>query len=185
MPGAGSVYSELLTQHGMRPIAVADGAAALAEMDRAADAGTPFRLVIVDAGHAGHGRLAARRPHPRRATRMPTCPIIVLVPASQAGIPARLSPVARDAVPHEAGQVFGVDRRRGRGPRRQVATSRPPSDAIAANIRPLEILLAEDGLVNQEVAVGLLEMRGHHVEVRQRRQRSARRTASSSRSTWC
>ena len=42
-----------------------------------------------------------------------------------------------------------------------------PSNVAAASvrIRPLEILLADDGLVNQEVAVGLLEMRGHRVEV--------------------
>ena len=38
-------------------------------------------------------------------------------------------------------------------------------DAATAPIRPLDILLADDGLINQEVAVGLLEMRGHRVEV--------------------
>jgi CheY-like chemotaxis protein len=32
-------------------------------------------------------------------------------------------------------------------------------------LRPLDVLLAEDGEVNQEVAVGLLEMQGHRVEV--------------------
>ena len=36
---------------------------------------------------------------------------------------------------------------------------------MAENVRPLQILLAEDEPVNQEVAVGLLVMRGHHVEV--------------------
>jgi two-component system sensor histidine kinase/response regulator len=38
-------------------------------------------------------------------------------------------------------------------------------DAVAANVRRLQILLAEDGAVNQEVAVGLLKLRGHRVEV--------------------
>ena len=35
----------------------------------------------------------------------------------------------------------------------------------ASSERALRILLAEDGPVNQEVAVGLLELKGHHVEV--------------------
>ena len=42
---------------------------------------------------------------------------------------------------------------------------KPSGGAAAAPVRPLEILLADDGLINQEVAVGLLEMRGHRVEV--------------------
>ena len=37
--------------------------------------------------------------------------------------------------------------------------------AVATNDRPARVLLVEDGLVNQEVAQGLLEMRGYHVEI--------------------
>ncbi len=41
-----------------------------------------------------------------------------------------------------------------------------PIDAAAhAPVRPLQILLAEDCLVNREVAIGLLQLRGHEVQV--------------------
>ena len=45
---------------------------------------------------------------------------------------------------------------------------RVPSEAVLASdcaVHPLRILLAEDGPINQAVAVGLLEMRGHQVVV--------------------
>jgi signal transduction histidine kinase/CheY-like chemotaxis protein len=42
----------------------------------------------------------------------------------------------------------------------------PPSAApSAANVRARRVLLAEDNIVNQRVAVGLLKRRGHHVTV--------------------
>ena len=34
-----------------------------------------------------------------------------------------------------------------------------------SSVRPLQMLLAEDSLVNQKLAVGLLEKHGHHVDV--------------------
>ena len=48
-----------------------------------------------------------------------------------------------------------------------VNTPRTPTTRLAKydNIVPLKILLTEDGLVNQKVAIGLLSLRGHKVQV--------------------
>jgi CheY-like chemotaxis protein len=93
--------------------------------------------------------------------RYADCPIIVLVPASHAGVPSEyrqlpavqfLTKPAKYAELTEA-IATGLGRRNPLG-----------GSATPAPIRPLEILLADDGPINQEVAVGLLTMRGHRVE---------------------
>ena len=52
---------------------------------------------------------------------------------------------------------------------RLVPTSAPTMESGASidklNVKSRKVLLAEDGLVNQRVAVGLLERRGHHVDL--------------------
>jgi two-component system sensor kinase len=159
------VYGELLVQHGMRPTGTADASAALAEIEHAAAAGAPFRLMIVDAVMPGlDGREFAARV--RGGQAQPDCPIIMLVPASQAGIPAherRWQAVQFLTKPAKYSELLDAI---------TLALSDPgqdqkpaAADTVAAGIRPLDVLIAEDGLVNQEVAVGLLEMRGHRVAI--------------------
>ena len=41
----------------------------------------------------------------------------------------------------------------------------PSEPAITSTSMPRQILLAEDGVVNQRVAIGLLEQRGHHIDL--------------------
>jgi signal transduction histidine kinase/CheY-like chemotaxis protein len=157
------VYNDLLTQYGIRPTTLAHGTAVLAEMDRAAKARRPFRLAIVDAvmpGLDGWGvidRIRGNKSHD-------DCAIIVLVPASQAGIPADYRQLPKTQFLTKPAKyselVDAVATALGGSPNNSCVV-----EAIEGNFRHLEILLAEDGLVNQEVAVGLLQMRGHHVEV--------------------
>ena len=154
------VCSDLLTQHGLQPTAVADGATALAEMDRAAAAGTPFRMAIIDAampGMDGWQVLDRIQGSPAYAG----CATVVLVPASQAGIPAQYRQLPGTQFltkPAKYSELLNAVAVLCNNPE-------PPRDEAKPAIHPLEILLADDGLVNQEVAVGLLEMRGHHVTV--------------------
>ncbi len=159
------VYSELLAQYGMRPTGISDALAALAEIEHAAAEGAPFRLMIVDAVMPGlDGREFAERV--RSGQAHPDCPIIMLVPASHVGIPARerrLQAVQFLTKPAKYSELIDAVILALGDPchdKKPVAV-----DTVAAGIRPLDVLIAEDGLVNQEVAVGLLEMRGHRVAI--------------------
>ncbi|MGO9111479.1 MAG: response regulator [Thermoguttaceae bacterium] len=155
------VYQELLTQQGMRVCACAAAATALVEMQRAASEGEPVRLAIIDADMPGVNGWALAEIL-RGDQQHADCAIIVLVPASHVGIPAQYRQLAavqfltKPAKFSELTDAIAV-----------AIGGRKPLEGGAATtqILPLEILLADDGLVNQEVAVGLLEMRGHRVEV--------------------
>ncbi len=147
----------------MQPVPVADVESARAEIDRAATAGTPYRLAIVDAAvDKGNCWPLIDRIH-KDETR-PACAIIVLVSAGQARIPdhyRRLpgiqfltKPATYSELIDAAASLLGVGRK-----------NSAADGAAEKPVRSLHILLAEDGLVNQEVAAGLLEMQGHTVEV--------------------
>ena len=157
------VYEELLVRHGIRPTVVGDETMALAEMDVAALTGSPFRLAIVDSGTPGpNGWPSIDRIHAVGAGS--GCAMIVMIPASRERVPVEyrhlphtqfLTKPVKESELINAVRVVLDDNRQ------------EPSlaDTVAANVRRLQILLAEDGLINQEVAVGLLRMHGHHVEI--------------------
>jgi two-component system sensor histidine kinase/response regulator len=160
------VCNVLLAQQGLLTTAVADAEAALAAVQAAARANAPFRLAVVDAGlpDMDGGKLAesiAAEPEHRN------CRIIVLVPPSRAGITGayrHLTGVQWLEKPPKYKEFFQAVTRAlsDRGSPQETDASE-----TAAPSGPLQILLAEDGLINQEVMVGLLEMQGHHVEIAQ------------------
>ena len=160
------VYEEALARHGLKPTTVADERAAVAEIDRAARSTSPFRLAVIDAGppELNCWSLIDRIRGSQTERPQGGCAVIALVKAGQAGIPDRCrhmadvqfltKPTKYSELYDAVASLLGAEQRE-----RDVET------APAAAVRPLDILLAEDGPVNQEVAVGLLEMQGHAVEV--------------------
>jgi two-component system sensor kinase len=157
------IHEELLKRHGMHPTIAADETMALAEIGCAALMGSPFRLAIVDARTPGpNGWPSIDRIHEAGADT--GCAIIALVPASRERVPVDYRRLPRTQFltkPAKESELIGAIRM-ALGDHCQEPSL---GDAVAANVRRLQILLAEDGPVNQEVAVGLLKMHGHHVEI--------------------
>ena len=109
--------------------------------------------------------------------------IMMLTSGDRPGRHRPLRATGHRRLPAQAGQAVGTARRdRGgagrHGPRGPQARETPSPSR--RRLRPLRILLAEDSLVNQKLAVGLLEQRGAHGRRGQQRQGGAWRPSSRS-----
>jgi PAS domain S-box-containing protein len=161
---------EVLAGWGMRPASAAGGAAALVELERAAEAGTPYRLVLLDAMMPEMDGFALAA-HIRRHPRLATTPLVMLASGAQPGEATRarelgiavhlLKPVKQSELLEAV--LTGLHAVAAEEPRR--APARPAAPPGPAPSRPLRILLAEDNLINQRLAVTLLRKQGHTVVV--------------------
>jgi CheY-like chemotaxis protein/HPt (histidine-containing phosphotransfer) domain-containing protein len=151
----------------MRPTLAASGAAALEALWQAARSGEPFPLVLSDVQMPemdGYTLAERIRQHPE----LSGAAILMLTSTGQPGdnrrrrelgIAACLTkPVKHTdlwkAIMHALGMPLPPDE-----------SAEQLSLPQAAGARRLRILLAEDNLVNQKLAVRLLEKRGHKVQV--------------------
>jgi PAS domain S-box-containing protein len=161
------ILEETLAGWGIRPTAVPGADEALAALHRATDAGTPFRLALLDAMMPGmDGITLAERI--KATSDLAGCTLLLLSSAGQhtdlararaAGISRCLSKPVRQA------ELLNAILRAVHRQEAEERTAAPAAPGAGAAVRPLRVLLAEDGLVNQQVAVGLLELRGHRVLV--------------------
>ncbi len=163
------ILTEMLSNWRLRPTAVDRGQAALDEMKRAAASGEPYPLVLLDSlmpemdGFALAERI---RTHPELAGAT----IMLLVPADHQDTAARckavgisasvLKPVKQSELLNAILEVLSAAARAAApAPRRKERAEAEPAG------RSLAVLLAEDNLVNQRLAVRILEKRGHRVTV--------------------
>ena len=157
------------------PTCVDSGRAALIELRRAADAGEPYPLVLLDAMMPDMDGFAVGE-EIGRDPMLAGSAIMMLTSADGQGDAARCRTIGLTAYlvkPVKAAELLkaitlalgnGVPEGRGQASTiKPVAGSGQP--AYAAPTRVLEILLAEDNVVNQLVAVRLLEKCGHKVTV--------------------
>ncbi len=165
------ILEEMLANWRMRPTAVAGGREALAELMRAAAAGEPYPFLLVDARMPdmdGFELAAQVKAHPELAGAT----IMMLVSADRqgnaercraAGISAYLmKPLKQSELLNTIQDVLsacGV-------PQLIEAGRRAPAEPhVTPSAAPLRVLLAEDNAINQQLALRILQKRGHEVVV--------------------
>jgi len=169
------ILEQQLTRWQMACTVVEDGQAALRVLTEAADAGRPYALVLLDAhmpGLDGFEVAAAIKARPRMAGAT----IMMLSSSGEYGDSARcrqlgiaaflIKPIPQRELGEAIARVMGRPRRPNDG------VAAPPPEVPAqrvmtpvATVPGLSVLLAEDNVVNQKVAVHMLTRRGHRVTV--------------------
>ncbi len=165
------ILDRLLTRWGMKVVCVKCGEDALAEVNSAQASGNPFRLILTDMhmpNMDGFSLVEKIRSTPDSAAAT----IMMLSSAGrrgdlarcqQLGLSASLTKPVRQNELREA-IVRALDRRKVQTSAAAVAVA--GGERRAAVPQPgLDVLIAEDNVVNQRLAARLLEKRGHRVTI--------------------
>jgi two-component system, sensor histidine kinase and response regulator len=160
------ILKETLINWGMNPTVASSGAEAIEELRQAVDSGEPFRLVLLDAMMPQmDGFMLAER-----IQQDPTFADVTLMMLSSAGQSGDMSrarnlgivrcltkPVKSSALLDAITQAIVLEISES-----ETTGSEAP---LVSQVFSRRILLAEDGLINQKVAVNLLKQRGHSVVI--------------------
>ncbi len=166
------ILKEMLTNWRMRPTVVGSTPQALEELRRAADAGAHYSLLLADAVMPPPDGFELAE-EVSREPGLVSGVVMMLTPASRAagaercraaGVQATvLKPIKQSELLDTLLAVAGaVGQRRGGAPLGARARGDPDE---APKLPPLRVLLAEDAVINQHLAVRLLEKAGHSVRV--------------------
>jgi signal transduction histidine kinase/ligand-binding sensor domain-containing protein/CheY-like chemotaxis protein len=161
------VITAMLTQWQIRPTAADGGVVALAALEDAHRTGSTFPLVLLDAHMPGMDgfELAERiraRPELAGAT------ILMLTSDDRAGDAAmcrRLGVTSYLVKPLTQRELLASIVAALEAAPRTAPVHAPPADAAARVSRGLRLLVAEDNVVNQALAAGLLKRDGHDVTI--------------------
>ena len=158
------ILDEILKKWDLLPASVASAAEALSRLKQAAKAGQRFELILTDINMPEMDGFSLIEKMREDASLAETTVIVLTsgdrpndaARAERLGVTQRLlKPVKQSELFDAVAVALGLTV----APPEVLASEQPTPTA------PLWILLAEDSLVNQRLAVGLLERRGHRVTV--------------------
>ncbi len=160
------ILQEMLSNWRMVPQSVEGGAEALAAIDRAANGGKPFRLVLSDVNMPEMDGFQLFE-NLKSNDRHRDVPFILMTSGARRGDVARCGELGVTAhLIKPVKQSLLMNTIVNAVVSRDVAVVRQdPEVKEVASERGLRILLAEDNAVNQKFAVRVLEKQGHSVEV--------------------
>jgi PAS domain S-box-containing protein len=162
-----SIFESQFLRWGMQPTAVASGTEALEALTAASRQGMPFRLLVLDAQMPVVDGFAVAAEIARR-TELAGLTIMMLTSGGRYGDSARCRELGVSAYlpkPVTQSDLFDAICRALDGPPEAAPKRVPAPIASTEPVRRTRVLLAEDNVVNQRVAVGLLQRRGHEVTV--------------------
>ncbi len=164
------ILEGMLARWQMKVTLVNAGKAALEQLSAAREGGTPFGLILTDM-HMPDMDGFALIEQIRHRPELATATIMMLTSAGHRGDAARceelgvaaylLKPIRQSELREAVARVLGARKHEGAIPlitRFSLQHAREPDSYLS-------VLLAEDNLVNQRLAVRLLEKRGHRVVV--------------------
>jgi CheY-like chemotaxis protein/HPt (histidine-containing phosphotransfer) domain-containing protein len=163
------ILKDVLANWQMKPNAVSSGREALAVLLQAQEMGRPFRLILLDEKMPEMDGFALAK----RIKEFPglgEVTILMLTSESQTNSLARCREVGIAAhliKPIKQSDLLDSILKLGNlaATPIEVHSIAAPSVTLIKEVRPLRLLLAEDNVVNQRLAVRLLEKRGHAVTV--------------------
>jgi signal transduction histidine kinase/CheY-like chemotaxis protein len=159
------IREEMLTNWRLRPTVVDGAASVLQELDRAAQAGEPYPLMLLDAMMPEvDGFMLADMI--RRRSDCQGATIMMLTSANSPGDASRcralglaaylIKPIKQSELLDAIVTILGSQNE-------QAGAASLPDHEVLPTVGPLSILIAEDNLVNQRLLVRLLEKQGHRL----------------------
>jgi two-component system, sensor histidine kinase and response regulator len=159
------ILSELTGQWKMKPHVCDSGESGLAELSRAASEGNPYRLVLLDEQMPSMDGMEVLD-RIRRNPVLQSVVIVMLTSYDQVTSAARCRQMGVETYlikPIKPSDLLGSIRLAISGHTPASTVTPPAIGRISASSASLSILLAEDNLVNQRVAMTMLRKMGHRV----------------------